>query len=174
MTSSAGTFVLRNGPRPHTTTSLPHSQLDQQPDDDRMLAAVLAEAATWPSVARAESRISVEGAAALVLEHVTEGSAEAFLVGGEFAHGHAGGDSSLHVALPAPLAAAAEQAGWAEPHFLVHQGTLPPTIVMLYAPRDEAEARVVLGLVRSSYEHAMAAVTSTNHSEPTPSVRSTS
>lgn len=171
MTTSAGTLPLRDGPRPQTTSSIPHSQLDQQPDDDRMLAAVLAEAATWSSVARAESRISVEGAPALVLEHVADGPAEAFLVGGEFAHGHAGGDSSLHVALPVPLAAAAEQAGWAEPHFLVRQGILPPTIVMLYAPRDEDEARVVLGLVRSSYQHAMAAVRSARPSEPPPSVR---
>ena len=174
MTSPAGTLTSRHGPRPHTTSRLPHSQLDQQPDDDRMLAAVLAEAATWSSVVRAESRISVEGAAALVLEHVTGGPAEAFLVGGEFAHGHAGGDSSLHVALPVPLAAAAEQAGWAEPHFLVHQGLLPPTIVMLYAPRDDEEARVVLGLVRSSYEHAMATVTRAGRSDPPPSDRSTS
>ncbi|MCW2786403.1 MAG: hypothetical protein JWP74_2920 [Marmoricola sp.] len=155
MSTSTTALPLRPGPRPQTTTQIPHTQVDQQPEDDRFLTALLAQAATWPSVARAESRISVAGAAALVLDHVVVGPSEAFLVGGEFAHGHAGGDSSLHVALPVPLATAAEQAGWAEPHFLVHQGILPPNIVMLYAPRDEEEARVLLALVRSSYEFAL-------------------
>lgn len=146
----------RRGERPRTTTVIPHSQLDQQPVDDRLLAAVLAEAATWPGVRRVASRISVEGASALTLEHVTDGPAEAFLIGGEFAHGHAGGDSSLHVALPLTLTAAVEEAGWAEPHFLAREGRLPATIVMLYAPRDEEEAHIVLGLVRASYEYAYA------------------
>lgn len=84
------------------------------------------------------------------------------------------GTAACTFALPVPLAAAVEQAGWAEPHFLVHQGVLPPTIVMLYAPRDEDEAQVVLGLVLSSYEHAMAAVTTISRAEPIPPVRGTS
>jgi hypothetical protein len=120
---------------------------------------VLAQAATWPSVRRAESRISVEGASALVLDDVADGPSEAFLVGNEFAHGHARGDSSLHVALPVPVAAAAEEAGWAEPHFLVGHGLLPPNIVMLYAPRDEDEARVLLILLRNSYDFAITSST---------------
>jgi hypothetical protein len=173
MSTSTTVLPLRDGPRPQTTTQIPHTQIDQQPDDDRLLAGLLAEAATWPSVGRAESRISVEGASALVLDHVVDGPPVAFLVGSEFAHGHASGDSSLHVALPVPLASAAELAGWAEPHFLVHQGALPPNIVMLYAPRDEEEARVLLALVRSSYEHAMAN-TSTTPSPSTTSIRSAS
>ncbi|MCW2798851.1 MAG: hypothetical protein JWQ70_323 [Aeromicrobium sp.] len=122
-----------------------------------MLTAMLAEAGTWPRVRPAESRISVEGASALILADITDGPAEAFLIGGEFAHGHAGGDCSLHVALPLPLASAAHDAGWAEPHFLVHEGVLPPNIVMLYAPRDDVEAQVLLGLVRVSYEFALSA-----------------
>lgn len=164
---------VRGGPRPLTSTKIPHSQLDQQPEDDRLVAAMLAEAATWPQVLRAESRISVEGAPALILEGIDDGPPEAFLVGGEFAHGHAGGDSSLHVALPLPLATAAERAGWAEPHFLVHQGALPPTIVMLYAPRDEGEASVLLDLLRSSYEYATASA-GTEPGHPKTSVRSAS
>jgi hypothetical protein len=150
-------LALRRGGRPRTTTQIPHSQLDQQPADERFLTAILTEAASWPQVRQAGSRISVEGASALTIEHVTEGPAETFLVGGEFAHGHAGGDSSLHVALPVPIASAAEQAGWAEPHFLVRKGVLPPNIVMLYAPRDEEEAQVLLALVRTSYESALTA-----------------
>ena len=51
---------------------------------------------------------------------------------------------------------AAELAGWAEPHYLVHTGQAPPTVVMLYAPRDETEREVILRLVRTSYEYALA------------------
>jgi hypothetical protein len=83
------------------------------------------------------------------------GPKEAFMIGREFCHVHAQGDFSLHAALPLPLAAAAERAGWAEPHFLVHAGRAPATIVMLYAPRDLSEQDVVLGLVRASYEFAL-------------------
>ena len=130
----------RAGPRPRTTTEIPHTQLDQQPDDPRYVDAILAEALTWPSVLAGPSVISVEGARALMLN------------GREFCHVHAQGDFSLHAALPLPLAAAAEHAGWAEPHVLARTGQAPANIVMIYAPRDSAEQDMVLGLVRAAYE----------------------
>ena len=99
----------------------------------------------------------MEGARALTLDaDAADGPAEAFMIEREFCHVHAQGDFSLHAALPFPLAAAAERAGWAEPHFFVPTGRAPATIVMLYAPRDRAEHDVVLGLVRASYEFALA------------------
>jgi hypothetical protein len=147
----------RAGSRPRTSTEIPHSQLDQQPGDSRHVDDILAEALTWRSVLGRPSAISVEGARALTLDDSTAGGpTEAFMVGREFCHIHARGDFSLHAALPGPLAAAAELAGWAEPHFLVQAGQAPGTIVMLYAPRDEAERDVVLRLVRASYEFAVA------------------
>ena len=146
----------RSGPRPRTRTTLPHSQLDQQPTDSRHAEAVLAEASTWPSVRPQPSAISVEGARAITVEPgVAVGPAEAFMIGREFCHLHARGDLSFHATLPLPLAAAAEHAGWAEPHYLVRTGQAPATLVMLYAPRDEAERDVVLSLVRASYEFAV-------------------
>ena len=151
----------RRGARPRTTSSIPHSQLDQQPADTRELDALLAEAATWPHVVRQPSGIAVEGSRALVLApDVDGGPAEAFMVGREFCHGHAGGDVSLHATLPPPLVSLAQDAGWAEPHYLVHTGQAPPTVVMLYAPRDEAERGVVLRFVRASYEFALAGAAS--------------
>ena len=147
----------RAGSRPRTSTEIPHRQLDQQPGDSRHVAAILAEALTWPSVQGQPSAISVEGARALALGAGTaDGPAEAFLAGREFCHVHAQGDFSLHATLPLPLAAAAERAGWAEPHFLVRTGQAPATVVMLYAPRDDLERDVVLRLVRASYEFALA------------------
>jgi hypothetical protein len=151
------TLALRTGPRPRTTAEIPHSQLDQQPADSRHVDAILAEALTWPFVLGQPSEISVEGSRALALVPGTAGGpAEAFMVGCEFCHVHAQGDFSLHAALPIPLAEAAERAGWAEPHFLVHMGRAPATVVMLYAPRGEGEREVVLRLIRASYEFALA------------------
>ncbi|MHB1523712.1 MAG: luciferase domain-containing protein [Candidatus Dormibacteria bacterium] len=147
---------LRAGPRPRTTCELPHSQLDQQPEDSRHVDDILAEASSWPSVLAGPSAIAGEGARALMLD---AGAAarprEAFIVGQEFCHAHAHGDFSLHAALPFPLAAAAERSGWAEPHPLASSGAAPATIVMLYAPRDHAEQEVVRALVRASYEYAL-------------------
>jgi hypothetical protein len=143
----------RAGDRPRATTSLPHSQLDQQPPTTHELDSVLTEAASWPHVSLQPSRIAVEGSRALVLTaDSAAGPTEAFMVDREFCHGHAGGDSSLHTALPTLLAIAARQAGWAEPHYT---GQAPPTITMLYAPRDEVERDVILRLVRASYEFAL-------------------
>ena len=68
---------------------------------------------------------------------------------------HAQGDFSLHATLPLPLAAVAERAGWAEPHFVVRTGQAPATVLMLYGPRDDLERDVVLRLVRASYEFAL-------------------
>jgi hypothetical protein len=136
---------------------LPHSQLDQQPTDSRHAEAVLAQATTWPLVQEQPSAISVEGGRALTVEPgAAVGPAEAFMVGREFCHLHAQGDLSFHATLPLPLAAAAEAAGWAEPHYLVRTGQAPATVVMLYAPRDGAERDVILRLVRASYEFAAA------------------
>ena len=153
----------RTGDRPRATTSLPHSQLDQQPPTTQQLDSVLTEAASWPHVSLQPSRIAVEGSRALVLTVDAEtGPKEAFMVDREFCHGHAGGDASLHAALPTQLAIAARQAGWAEPHYLVHTGQAPPTITMLYAPRDEVERDVILRLVRASYEFALGAANRTD------------
>ena len=145
----------RVGPRPMTTSRIPHSQLDQQPDDDRFLTAVLDQAGSWPGVVRGSSGISVEGAQALLLaDGAPVGPAEAFMVGREFCHGHAQGDFSLHLTLPVEAATASREAGWTEPHFLVLTGQLPPTHVMLYAPRDDDEVAAALDLVRTSYDFA--------------------
>lgn len=148
----------RPGPRPCTTDETPHTQLDQQPVTNRHLERVLRQARTWPGVSDEASGISVPGARALVLsEELAVGPPEAFVTGREFAHGHAGGDHSLHLALPLAVARAVEDAGWAEPHFLAAAGVLPRTLVMLYAPRDTAEVAMALAVVRASYDFARGA-----------------
>lgn len=148
----------RSGPRPSTTPTNPHTQLDQQPVDDaprRRLEAALADLA---DVRWGPSQISVPDAQALLLDPGNAGGPpEAFLVPGEFAHLHPDPDHSLHVALPPALAQQAVEAGWAEQHPIARRGLIPPGSVMLYAPRDDAEVDVVAALVRASWAHARGA-----------------
>lgn len=145
----------RRGVRPSTTNGPPHQQLDQQPLDDSVRQALAARVFALPGVSEGPSRISVPGARALILDRaIAAGPKEAFFVDGEFAHIHPGGDSSLHLCLPPDLAAGAERAGWAEPHILVASGKLPPTHVMVYAPRDDHELETVIGLVEASWRFA--------------------
>jgi len=146
----------RAGPRPATSPGIPHAQLDQQPTDPRIHATLAARVFALPGVAERPSGISVPGARALVLDPVlAAGPSDAFLVGREFAHLHPWPDHSLHLCLPERLADAVCRAGWAEWHPFVADGLLPRTVVLVYAPRDEGELRVVARLVEASYHFAL-------------------
>lgn len=149
---------LRRGGRPRTTPTNPHTQLDQQPTDLRLVEELARRAFSLPGVVEEPSGISVPGARALVLEaSEPAGPPEAFLIGREFAHLHPDPDHSLHAMLPTETVAEAVDAGWAEPHPVALRGLIPPTAVMLYAPRDEEELDVIEGLVRASHAFARAA-----------------
>jgi hypothetical protein len=76
------------------------------------------------------------------------------MIGREFAHLHPGADQSLHAILPADLAQGAIDAGWAELHPVARLGMIPPTTVMLYAPRDPEEMDIIYQLVLASYRFA--------------------
>jgi hypothetical protein len=144
----------RQGARPRTTPTNPHTQLDQQPADAEQRERLAASLFALPGVVERPSLISAPGARALWLAEGAAGPAEAFLVGAEFAHLHPGADQSLHAMLPPTLVTEAIEAGWAEMHPVARRGLIPPTAVMLYAPRDEAEREVVEQLARSSYAFA--------------------
>ena len=146
---------VRLGDRPRTTPTNPHSQLDQQPTDLTWVEELARRVFALPGVFEQPSRISVPGARALVLapEEAT-GPPEAFLIDREFAHLHPSPDHSLHAMLPPETVTEAVAAGWAEPHPVALRGLIPPTAVMLYAPRDEAELDVIEALVRASHAFA--------------------
>ena len=115
----------RAGDRPRTTPTNPHTQLDQQPLDLRWVEELARRLFSLPGVVEEPSRISVPGARALVLApDEPTGPPEAVA------------------------------AGWAEPHPVALRGLIPPTAVMLYAPRDEAELEVIEGLLRASHAFA--------------------
>jgi Family of unknown function (DUF5519) len=150
-----GGLPTRAGPRPRTTPTNPHTQLDQQPADPRVIEELARRAFALPGVVEVPSRISVPGARALVLAPgEPAGPPEAFLIEREFAHLHPDPDRSLHAMLPLETATEAVEAGWAEPHPVALRGLIPPTAVMLYAPRDAAELEVIERLVRASHAFA--------------------
>lgn len=145
----------RAGHRPRTTPTNPHTQLDQQPSDPSLVEELARRVFALPGVVEQPSRISVPGARALTLgagEPV--GSQDAFLVDREFAHLHPAPDHSLHAMLPPGIVREATDAGWVEAHPVARMGLIPPTAVMLYAPRDEAELAVIETLVQASHAFA--------------------
>jgi len=151
----------RRGPRPATTPTNPHRQLEQN------APAVLQEAlwrrmAALAGVETGPSLVSVPGARALFLEQTSCcGPAGACMQGREFAHLHPPADGSLHLTLPEGPRRRAIEGGWAEPHPLVARGHVPPTVVMVYGPRDARELETVWSLVRASHRFAHGAAETT-------------
>jgi phospholipase/carboxylesterase len=147
----------RAGARPETTSTNPHQQQSQNPGPE-VYELLLSKAFDFPGVERRPSAISVPGAQALWLaEEVAGGRPEAFLIGREFAHVHPAYDGSMHMMLPPAVVEELVAKGWGEPHPMAHRGLIPPTAVMVYAPRDAAEVETVLEVIRASYRFACGA-----------------
>ena len=151
-------IARRSGPKPATSLGMPHQQLDQQPQDSSPREALALRVFALPGVLEERSGVSVPGARALVLDvTAAHGPDTSFMVGREFAHLHPSPDESLHIVLPRDLAAAAIEAGWAEPHPLAARMHGPSIAVMVFAPRNDEEVAVVAGLVEASYRNAIGA-----------------
>jgi len=151
----AQTLPPRPGARPRTTPTNPHTQLEQQPEDPGLRERLAQRVFALPGVEERPSQISVPGARALWLrDDVPAGPPEAFMIGREFAHLHPRPDMSAHASLPPGVAEAAIAAGWAELHPVARMGIIPPTTVMLYAPRDDDELEVIFRLMLESYRFA--------------------
>ncbi|HVF00867.1 MAG TPA: hypothetical protein VNA27_05935, partial [Rubrobacteraceae bacterium] len=81
-------LLQRSGPRPRTTPTNPHTQLEQNPDTS-IVEELVCRIFSLPGVEERPSAISVPGARALWLrEEVPAGPREAFMIGREFAHVH--------------------------------------------------------------------------------------
>jgi hypothetical protein len=133
---------------------MPHQQLSQ-------IAPASLQEELWGRMSRLEgvrvgpSGVSLPQTRALHLDPALAlGPREAFMVGTEFAHLHGDFDGSLHAMLPRELAAEAIQRGWAELHPIAAAGQAPPTVVMLYGPRDAAELETIWELVKASHAFA--------------------
>lgn len=154
--AGGGRLPARRGPRPTTTPTNPHTQLDQQPEDRDQRERLAQTVFALPGVEERPSRISVPGARALCLVDGGDAPADAFMVDTEFAHLHPGDDQSLHAMLPPDLVDEAIDAGWAEQHPVARRGAIPANAVMLYAPRDDHERALVARLVTAAHQDATA------------------
>lgn len=150
----SATLPPRRGPRPETTDTNPHSQIDQQPGSP-LSDALLDRLADMHDVRFGPSMRAPRGTVGLHLEaERTSDDPDAFMLEREFAHVHPVPDSSLHMVLPEPLRSAAIEAGWAEPHPMAGRPTISKDIVLVFAPRDAGELDVVEGLVRAAHGYA--------------------
>jgi hypothetical protein len=140
----------RPGPRPRTRQSLPHIQLDQWPP--AWIAPELAgRSLRIPYVRSKQSRMASPSSLALCLpDNVAEGPPDAFIDDHEFCFLHALPEASIHLTLPCSLRDRVIRLGWAEEHPAAKVGVMPPTLVMLYAPRDLGELEIAVDLIRTS------------------------
>jgi hypothetical protein len=150
-----GTYLdtKRGGVRPRTTSTNPHTQLDQNAPLE-LQERLFALAAGLAGVVVGPSHVSVAGTRAFHLPGCRHAAEAGFMIEREFAHLHPRVDGSLHMSLPPAAVGTAIDNGWAEYHPLAGKYGLPRNIVMVYGPRDEAELEIVAGLVRASHGHA--------------------
>jgi hypothetical protein len=143
----------RAGPRPRTTPTNPHTQLDQNasPEFQERLFEI---GRSLSDVVVGPSGVSVPGARAFHLPTEADPHPGAFMIDREFAHLHPSSDGSLHMTLPPDIVETATQNGWAELHPLAGRYGLPPNIVMVYGPRNEDELAAVAALLRASHAFA--------------------
>jgi hypothetical protein len=144
----------RAGEKPKTTSTNPHQQLSQNPTLE-VYELLLRKAFDFPHVERRPSAISVPGAQALWLSEEAAGARpEAFLIGREFALVHPHYDGSMHMMLSCEAVEELLEKGWGEPHPMARRGLIPPTAVMVYAPRAAAEVETILHVIAASYRFA--------------------
>jgi phospholipase/carboxylesterase len=149
----ASVLPNRRGDRPQTTPWAPHIQTSQTAPP-AMAAALSARVFALPDIEERPGVVADPRERALWLrDEVPKGPPDAFLGYREIGHFHPW-DNSLHIALPPELVEAAVKAGWAEVHPVARAGHAPANMVMLYGPRDEAEADVLFGLIEAAVRRA--------------------
>jgi phospholipase/carboxylesterase len=131
-----------------------HGQLNQN-GPSALQEALWSRMTELVGVRPGPSGISAPATRALHLDAALAlGPPAAFIVGTEFAHLHGREDGSLHATLPEALADITIRHGWGELHPLARAGQRPPTLMMLYSPRDASELENVWRLVQASYAFA--------------------
>ena len=88
---------------------------------------------------------------------VAAGPLEAFIDAHEFCHLHGLPEGCIHATLPPSMVESVVALGWAERHPL-HRLGLMRSLVMIYAPRDEAELDIVVALVECARKFAIGAL----------------
>jgi hypothetical protein len=147
---------VRPGLRPRVAHyPIPHRQLDQFPDPEFTPTLTIASfVATRSTLTMRQSYFEKHNDAAFAAPGLpihADGQAS----GGEIGHIHA--DGSLHVVLAPADAAHAIEHGWGQAHPAEGRAAgLPPTYVLLYAPRSPDEAAVAEQLLDAAATHMTA------------------
>lgn len=139
----------RETPRPVTTDSIPHIQIDVDVVPE-IAAALLDRVSTIPGVELRRTIVGRAGSTGFWLkDDINLVRPESIIRGREFAHVHP--DGSLHASLPPELAVKAIEAGWAIHHPWAAKKRGLEGFVMIYTPATEDELNVVFELIKESY-----------------------
>ena len=140
----------RTGPRPYTTSHVPHVQVGVEPVPE-ISKELLRRVANMPGIEIRDSVLSLPGARGFRLAKDVRLTRQGLGVRErEFAHMHP--DGSLHAFLSPEFALKAVNAGWATPHPWSKKWPKWKGFVMIYTPKSKSELQVVLQLVRQSYK----------------------
>jgi hypothetical protein len=155
MNSKLKELPSRNGPKPQTEGPAPHRQVSQWPDTPAYAKQLHEFAVALPGVTNGVSHIGDGGLSAFFLaDVVAQGWSAHFLIDNEFAHIHADGSHSLHLALPHEVGLMLAEKGWAEQHPLSEAGNIPNTNFMLFGARNAEELEVSKLLLEQSWDFA--------------------
>ena len=140
----------RDGPRPETTESVPHVQIDVQlvPDvHDALVKKIYA----IPGVHDRPSAVA-SWRGILINDHITVLVSQALISGREFGHIH--DDGSLHIFLEPERAQEAVDTGWAIFHpFALTGDERWQGFVMLYTPQSHEEADITYQLILEAFDY---------------------
>lgn len=143
----------RPGSRPLTSDEGPHRQLDQCATP-ALWGELVARVFALDGVTEGHSQVSPASSRAVFLTDMREErDPRANLAPGrrlEPVHLHGVDDTSVHLVLPEERGQQLVDLGWAEPHQYTDHGTE----FMVYAPRDETELAVIVGIVEEALAFA--------------------
>ncbi|SRR5260370_915427 len=144
----------RQGKRPITIRGPLHVQCGDN-FDDRKLRHLVKEVIAWPRVEAGPLPVSSAELVSLqVAQDVATDDPSVFITGREFGRVLFGAPT-IYLTLPLSFAHWAIVRGWAEPHFSVSFGLVPPGVMVVYTPRDEHEVAVCRSLFWVSYNFSM-------------------
>lgn len=145
---------IRTGPKPYTSSHVPHVQVGVEPDPD-ISKELLRRVSRIPGVEIRDTVMSIPGALGFrVARNVELTRIELGVRQREFGHMHP--DGSLHTFLSPQLAAKAVNAGWAVHHPWSRKWPKWKGFVLIYTPKSRRDLQVVVQLVTESYKFVTA------------------
>ena len=150
----------RPGPSPTATFDIPHQQLNQ-PAPIIVQQELITAVAALPNVLLWESPNSLPGAIGWILGESLDTDEKGDLIAGsEFGHQHRNEVGSMHLSLPATASQIVLEKGWAvlHPFSTVIHGSRAVDYLLVYAPRDNGDLKIVWLIVQASYAFARGAL----------------